>query len=235
MRDFGNSQLTARVLFSRMLGNPSTGRSYDHRSLLSSRSCLKAPRGCTFIVYKREKHIINCASSGNIRRFMYNLEPSCELGTVPLESVRNLSVPIMKDWIEEPVETYDPWKSTENRNVIRCKIGGSKSQKKQYRLAERKRIETILRENAFKPKLATRHKPKMTKQCSNISQLIQSLKRLSVEDFDALLESFNFSNLYISDIKDTLNKRKCISQVINTTLATKFKDMLLYRLKESIS
>ncbi|XP_031833502.1 uncharacterized protein LOC116427373 isoform X5 [Nomia melanderi] len=179
----------ARVLFSRMLGNPSTGRSYDHRSLLSSRSCLKAPRGCTFIVYKRE----------------------------------------------EPVETYDPWKSTENRNVIRCKIGGSKSQKKQYRLAERKRIETILRENAFKPKLATRHKPKMTKQCSNISQLIQSLKRLSVEDFDALLESFNFSNLYISDIKDTLNKRKCISQVINTTLATKFKDMLLYRLKESIS
>lgn len=56
---------------------------------------------------KFQSHVINCASSGNIRRHQYSFESSRELGTVPLEVVAKLSVPIMEDWDEVLTNIYN--------------------------------------------------------------------------------------------------------------------------------
>ncbi|OAD56833.1 hypothetical protein WN48_02358 [Eufriesea mexicana] len=46
-----------------------------------------------------KNHVLNHASSGNdVEQYNFVLAP--QLGSVPLETVKNLSVPIMKDWEE---------------------------------------------------------------------------------------------------------------------------------------
>lgn len=42
----------------------------------------------------------NCPSSANIKTERYILEPRRELGLVPLESIKDLAVAVMKDWPE---------------------------------------------------------------------------------------------------------------------------------------
>lgn len=44
--------------------------------------------------------------------------------------------------LKENVATYDPWKSTEDR-IIRSLVGGTKAERKQFRLAERQRIQNL--------------------------------------------------------------------------------------------
>lgn len=74
---------------------------------------------------------------------MYNFEPKNEIGSVPLKTVKELSVPLMQDWKEENVEVYNPWQSTEKRNIIRCLLGATKSQRKLFKLTERRRLENL--------------------------------------------------------------------------------------------
>ncbi|KOC61968.1 hypothetical protein WH47_05857 [Habropoda laboriosa] len=146
--------------------------------------------------------MLNCASNGNIKKEQYNFEPPLQLGSVSLETVKSLSVPVMQDWKEENIKTYDPWENTENKSIMRCLIGLSKSQKKQFKLAERKRIYNLQAASIY----AWNHKP-----C-----FVSHLKRLSLDSIDALLQSIDISKLFISDINEqkTFMKRKCVSDVI---------------------
>lgn len=50
--------------------------------------------------------------------------------------------------LKENVPAYDPWKSTEKREIIRCLIGGSKTTKMKFKLAERQRIMNLQKENS---------------------------------------------------------------------------------------
>ena len=175
-----------------------------------------------------ESHVMNCASSGNIRQHQYSFESSRELGTVPLEVVAKLSVPIMEDWNEEYVETYDPWESTKERSIIRCIIGGSKSFKKKFRLAERQRIRALEGRNILKSDLSKCLKQKQ-KNYVNISHLVHNMRRLYMNDFDTLLKNIDLSKLRISDGNRTSNKGKCMSEVIEKLLVQK---LMLCRIKK---
>lgn len=45
--------------------------------------------------------------------------------------------------LKENVATYDPWKSTEDRNIIQSLVGGTKAERKQFSLTERQRIQNL--------------------------------------------------------------------------------------------
>ncbi|XP_076666216.1 uncharacterized protein LOC143367860 isoform X2 [Andrena cerasifolii] len=175
-----------------------------------------------------ESHVINCASSGNIRRHQYSFESSHQLGTVPLDVVAKLSVPIMEDWDEEYVETYDPWESTKERSIIRCIIGGSKSFKKKFRLAERARLRALEGKDIIKSDLSKCLKQKQ-KNYINISHLVHNMRRLYMNDFDSLLKTIDLSKLRISDVNGTSNKGKCMPEIIEKLLVQK---LMLCRIKK---
>ena len=175
-----------------------------------------------------ESHVMNCASSGNMRTHQYSFESSRKLGTIPMELVAKLSVPIMEDWEEENLETYDPWESTKERSIIRCIIGGTKSFRKKFRLAERERIRGIEGKDIIKSDLSKCLKQKQ-KSYVNISHLVQNMRRLYVNDFDTLLKTIDLNKLRISDIDNTSNKGKCMSEIIEkvTYIVLFIKSILL--------
>ncbi|XP_076235258.1 uncharacterized protein LOC143179783 [Calliopsis andreniformis] len=182
-----------------------------------------------------ESHIENCASSGNIKSSQYDLEPEYEVGTVPLEVVKNLTVPVMTDWNEEYTKPYDPWESTKDRNITRCVIGGSKSFKKKFKLAERKRIKELERKKVVASNRTKCMKHEMQEKYVNVSSLVHKMSRLYLEDFDTLLQSIDFSKLCITDINKTFSKEKCTSEIIEKVLVQKFKKLLLYHLHKQSS
>ncbi|CAL7951085.1 unnamed protein product [Xylocopa violacea] len=172
-----------------------------------------------------------CTSSGTIKNEQYNFEPSRQLGTVPLKTLNNLCVSAMKDWKEENLPTYDPWKNTENRNIIRYLIGATKAKKKKFKLAERQRILKLESKLSPNPKRNFKRKrqPKLRK---DIAHLIQNLRWLSLEDFDTLLKSIDISKLFIDDNKENhILKEMHAAEVIEKTLVEKFRDLVLCHLK----
>ncbi|XP_017757404.1 PREDICTED: uncharacterized protein LOC108548793, partial [Eufriesea mexicana] len=151
------------------------------------------------------------------------------LGSVPLETVKNLSVPIMKDWEEEDVATYEPWKSTEKRNIIRCLMGGTKSQRKEFKIAERKRIQNLQKKDTWHSSTRNNFKHKIRKRKpTTVSQLTKNLERLNIENIDILLKSIDISKLVISENnkKDTFMGKKVLTQ--------KIKKLLLHHIKKEI-
>ncbi|CAK9822729.1 Gametocyte-specific factor 1 [Anthophora retusa] len=147
-----------------------------------------------------KQHILNCASSGNVRREQYSFEPNIQLGSVSLETVKNLSVPVMQDWKEENLETYDPWRNTETKNIIRSLTRLTKSQKKLFKLSERRRMCNFESIGISVSNQQPHFKHKASNYCINISYLAKNLKRLSLDDIDVLLESIDISKLVISDV-----------------------------------
>lgn len=174
-----------------------------------------------------ESHVLTCPSSGNVQRHQYTFEPSTELGTVSLEAVKKLHVPIMKDWIEENVPTYDPWKNTQDRNIIRCLIGGTKSERKKFKLAERKRLTKLKGWNSWRSNLHRNFKRKPT---WDISKLSATLKMLSLDEINALLKSIDMSKLYISE--NIVMRGKQLQGFIEQTLARKFAELVMYHLRK---
>ncbi|XP_043793113.1 uncharacterized protein LOC122715199 [Apis laboriosa] len=128
-------------------------------------------------------------------RKQYNFDSSSQLGTVPLETVQDLHVPTTQDWQEENVPTYDPWKSTEKKDIIRCLIGGTKTTKKKFKLAERQRILNIQQENTCDMRNNFKHKYYNL----TISQLIKNLRKLNLNDIDTLIKNIDMSKLFISE------------------------------------
>ncbi|XP_054011116.1 uncharacterized protein LOC128893859 [Hylaeus anthracinus] len=173
-----------------------------------------------------EAHVANCASSGNIQNYLFGFDPPQSLGTVPLETVSCLSAPVMKHWNEKYVETYDPWKNTENKKVIRYIIG-SRSEKRQFRLAERKRRQALDKGDIGSPSLIKSLKHKLPMDYVDISQLINSMRRLYLEDFDILLKSIDISKLFISEKSRSLNKENCMSEVIEKALVQQFQKLMV--------
>nr|XP_033323848.1 gametocyte-specific factor 1 homolog [Megalopta genalis]XP_033323849.1 gametocyte-specific factor 1 homolog [Megalopta genalis]XP_033323850.1 gametocyte-specific factor 1 homolog [Megalopta genalis]XP_033323851.1 gametocyte-specific factor 1 homolog [Megalopta genalis]XP_033323852.1 gametocyte-specific factor 1 homolog [Megalopta genalis]XP_033323853.1 gametocyte-specific factor 1 homolog [Megalopta genalis] len=145
-----------------------------------------------------KQHIANCESSGNMERYLYSFESPKQLGTVPLKAAAKLTVPIMKDWEEEDVQTYEPWKNTENKDIIRCKSGGTRSQRRDFRLAERTRLTSLKKENLFKRNQTTCFERNPLKKYPSDVELIRNLRRMSLIDFESLLSSADLSNLHIS-------------------------------------
>ncbi|XP_012345912.1 uncharacterized protein LOC100864767 [Apis florea] len=151
---------------------------------------------------------------------------SSQLGTVPLESVQNLHAPMTTDWKEEDVPAYDPWKSTEKKNIIRCLIGGTKTTKKKFQLAERQRMSNLLKECELNLKNNFKHK-------INISQLIKNLKKLNLGDIDTLIKNIDMSKLFISESnKNTFIKKKYTQETIDEMLIHKFKKLMLNHLQK---
>lgn len=50
--------------------------------------------------------------------------------------------------LKENVPAYDPWKVTEKKDIIRCLIGGSKTTKKKFILAEQQRISNLHKDSS---------------------------------------------------------------------------------------
>ncbi|XP_076657636.1 uncharacterized protein LOC143361828 [Halictus rubicundus] len=178
-----------------------------------------------------KSHVDDCRSNGNVKSFLHNLEPQRNVGIVPLEATRDLKVGIMKDWEEEDVETYDPWKSTETKDIIRCISGGSKAQKRAFKLAERKRLESIRKKNKFQLQQRVSSVKNPLKEYTNISQLVRNLQRMSLENFDTLLESIDMSSLRISKINN-FQQYKYISHLAEGMLTQKLKELVLYCMKK---
>ncbi|XP_076283435.1 uncharacterized protein LOC143210437 [Lasioglossum baleicum] len=202
----------------------------NNRSKNDSKVC--CPFNAFHIIDKEhfESHIDECPSVGNVKNFLHDLEPQRLLGIVPLEEVNKLIVPTMKNWKEEDVETYDPWKSTFTRNIIRCKSGGSKTQRKEFKLAERKRLKSLGKETEFKlqEKVSFKHNP--LKEYTSVSQLVRNLNAMSLENFDTLLESIDISKLRISEI-NKFQEYKYISQLAEGMLTQKLKELVLHCMK----
>ncbi|CAK9813350.1 Gametocyte-specific factor 1 [Anthophora quadrimaculata] len=147
-----------------------------------------------------KQHILNCASSGNVRREQYSFEPNIQLGSVSLETVKNLSVPVMQDWKEENIGTYDPWRNTETKNIIRSLTGLTKSQKKLFKLAERRRMCNLKSIGVSVSNQQPHFKHQASNYCINIAYLAKNFKKLSLDDIDVLLQSIDISKLVISDV-----------------------------------
>ncbi|XP_076758775.1 uncharacterized protein LOC143428039 [Xylocopa sonorina] len=175
-----------------------------------------------------------CTTDETIKNEQHDLKPSRKLGTVPLETVNSLCVSIMKDWKEENVPTYDPWKNTENRNIIRCLIGATKAEKVKFKLAERQRILKLKNKHLLSANSRRKFKRKCKlKMSRNIMYLTQDLRRLNLEDFDTLLQSIDIKRLCIGDDKENkkVSKQIHVAEVVDKTLVEKFTDLMLYQLK----
>ncbi|XP_003705216.2 uncharacterized protein LOC100875080 [Megachile rotundata] len=167
-----------------------------------------------------EHHLLNCVSNTNVKAEPSDLKLKYELGTVPLEEVTALPVSVMEDWQEENLGTYDPWRSTEKRDIIRCLYGGTKSQRKLYKLCERKRLENLEVLGIIKSNLTNNFKHTKLRRPLTYPQFLLKLKRLALDDFDTLLKSADVSKLLISDVNNTINIKKPISEIgeeISTT------------------
>lgn len=202
----------------------------NNRSTNDSKVC--CPFDAFHIIDKElfESHIDECPNVGNVKNFIHNWEPQRLVGIVPLEKVKKLTVPIMKNWKEEGVETYDPWKNTYTRNIIRCKSGGSKTQKKEFKLAERKRLESLKKEDKFKIQETVSFKHNPLKKYKSVSQLIRNLRSMSLDNFDTLLESIDIGKLRISEV-NKFQEYKYISQLAEGMLTQKLKELVLHCMK----
>ncbi|KAG6800995.1 hypothetical protein HZU73_03733 [Apis mellifera caucasica] len=159
----------------------------------------------------------------------YTFDSSSQLGTVPLESVENLYVPTIEDWKEENVPAYDPWKVTEKKDIIRCLIGGSKTTKKKFILAEQQRISNLHKDSSCNSNSKNNFKHKV-----NISQLIKNLRKLNLNDIDILIKNIDMSKLFISENnkKNTFIEEKYTQGTIDKILIYKFKKLMLNHLQK---
>ncbi|XP_029055779.1 uncharacterized protein LOC114882845 [Osmia bicornis bicornis] len=178
-----------------------------------------------------EHHILNCASSGNVKE-LYNFQSTNEVGSVPLKTVKELSVPLMEDWKEENVEVYNPWESTEKRNIIRCLLGATKSQRKLFKLTERRRIKNLEKLGIIDSNLTNNFKYKKLGDHIKISNVMLNLKRLALDDFDTLVQNIDIGKLVLSDVNNTVNQPKEVPCVVEEILVQKFKKQMLCYLKK---
>ncbi|XP_017883067.1 gametocyte-specific factor 1 homolog [Ceratina calcarata] len=187
-----------------------------------------------------EEHVACCPSSGTIKNLEYCYRPLYELGTVSLETTKNLPVAKMEDWKEENVPQYDPWKVTESRDVIRCLIGGTRSQKKKFREYEQKRWSNLSDERTWSPNLRQQFKTlhitpqKMSTKVLNLAQLIKSLEHLQFEDIDVIANNIDLEKLIISDVKRrnaTINGEP-IPKIIEEVLVKELRKLVVHCLKE---
>lgn len=178
-------------------------------------------------------HIEHCPSSSIVKNLEYRSEALQELGTVSLKTTKNLPIVKMEDWKEENVCTYDPWKSTESRDVIRSLIGGTKSQKKKFREYEQKRLANLADEKMWSQSLGQQFKNlrinKVSPKVLNLAHLMKNLERLHLDDMDAIIDSINLEKLVISKIKyrSALINGKPIPKIIEEVLTKELKKILL--------
>lgn len=186
-----------------------------HRLTTCKKRCPSTKKQCPFDALHltdekySEHHFLNCESNTNADAELSNLE-STQLGSVPLEKVIKLSAPLMEDWQEENLETYDPWKNTEKRNIIRCLLGGTKSQRKLSKLNERKRIKNLEMLGIINSNLTNNFKHNKSRRCVTFPQFLLQLKRLTLTDFNTLLKTVDISKLFISDVNNIENEKKSI-------------------------
>ncbi|XP_071869497.1 uncharacterized protein isoform X3 [Bombus fervidus] len=193
---------------------------------------IKYPNKCDKIDKDR---MLNNTRSEKVKRQRNNSKVPCRIiSVVSLEIIKNLCVPIMEDWKEENVATYDPWKSTEDRNIIRSLVGSTKAERKQSRFAERQRIQNLEKRSILNSNQKTNFIYKTSKKVVDITQVLDDLKRLYLNNFEdtdiSTLENININKLSISNID---KKNTCVGKddkagVIEQELVQKFKKLMLY-------
>ncbi|XP_050590095.1 uncharacterized protein LOC126921997 isoform X2 [Bombus affinis] len=135
---------------------------------------IKYPNKCDKIdkVLLKDR-MLNNTRSEKVKRQRNNSKVPCRIiSVVSLETVKNLCVPIMKDWKEENVATYDPWKSIKDRNIIQSLVGGTKAEKKQFRLAEQQRIQNLEKRGILNSYQKTSFINKTSKKVVDITQVV---------------------------------------------------------------
>ncbi|XP_060826582.1 uncharacterized protein LOC132912823 isoform X2 [Bombus pascuorum] len=197
---------------------------------------IKYPNKCDKIdkVLLKDR-MLNNTRSEKVKRQRNNFQVPCRIiSIVSLETIKNLCVPIMEDWKEENVATYDPWKSIEDRNIIRSLVGGTKAERKQSRLAERQRIQNFEERSMLNSNQKTSFVYKTSKKVVDITQVVDDLKRLYLNNFKDIdistLQNININKLSISNID---KKNTCVGKddkagVIEQELVQKFKKLMLY-------
>ncbi|XP_071869496.1 uncharacterized protein isoform X2 [Bombus fervidus] len=197
---------------------------------------IKYPNKCDKIdkVLLKDR-MLNNTRSEKVKRQRNNSKVPCRIiSVVSLEIIKNLCVPIMEDWKEENVATYDPWKSTEDRNIIRSLVGSTKAERKQSRFAERQRIQNLEKRSILNSNQKTNFIYKTSKKVVDITQVLDDLKRLYLNNFEdtdiSTLENININKLSISNID---KKNTCVGKddkagVIEQELVQKFKKLMLY-------
>ncbi|XP_071869494.1 uncharacterized protein isoform X1 [Bombus fervidus] len=199
---------------------------------------IKYPNKCDKIdkvLLKVCDRMLNNTRSEKVKRQRNNSKVPCRIiSVVSLEIIKNLCVPIMEDWKEENVATYDPWKSTEDRNIIRSLVGSTKAERKQSRFAERQRIQNLEKRSILNSNQKTNFIYKTSKKVVDITQVLDDLKRLYLNNFEdtdiSTLENININKLSISNID---KKNTCVGKddkagVIEQELVQKFKKLMLY-------
>ncbi|XP_043582782.1 uncharacterized protein LOC122567813 isoform X2 [Bombus pyrosoma] len=178
---------------------------------------------------------LNNTRSEKVKRQPNNSKVPCRIiSVVSLETVKNLCVPRMEDWKEENVAIYDPWRSTEDRNIIRSLVGGTKAEKKQFRLAERQRIQSLEKRGILNSNQKTSFIYKTSKKVVDITQVVDDLKRLYLNNLKNIdistLENIDIKKLSISNIdkKNTSVGKDDKAGVIEQELVQKFKKLMLY-------
>lgn len=191
----------------------------EHRLAARKKSCSPRKKQCPFDALHLidegsfEHHLLNCVSNTNADAEQSNIQAKYELGTVPLGVVTAHPVSLMEDWQEENLGTYDPWRSTEKRDIIRCLYGGTKSQKKLFKLGERRRLENLEVLGIINSNLSNKFKHTNSRKHVTYPQFLLKLKRLTIEDFDTLMKSADISKLFISDVNNIINIKKSISEI----------------------
>lgn len=179
--------------------------------------------------------MLNNTRSEKVKRQRNNSKVPCRIiSVVSLETIKNLCVPIMEDWKEENVATYDSWKSTKDRNIIQSLVGGTKAERKQFRLAEQQRIQNLEKRGISNSNQKASFIYKTSKKVVDITQVVDDLKRLYLNNFKNIdvstLESIDINKLSISNIdkKNTSVGKDDKAGVIEQELVQKFKKLMLY-------
>ncbi|XP_033345093.1 uncharacterized protein LOC117231104 [Bombus vosnesenskii] len=190
---------------------------------------IKYPNKCDKIdkVLLKDR-MLNNTRSEKVKRQRNNSKVPCRIiSIVSLETIKNLCVPIMEDWKEENLATYVSWKSTEDRNIIQSLVGGTKAERKQYRLAERQGIQNLEKRGILNSN------KKISFKVVDITQVVYDLKRLYLNNFKNIdintLENIDINKLSISNIdkKNTSVGKDDKAGVIEQELVQKFKKLML--------
>ncbi|XP_076758164.1 uncharacterized protein LOC143427682 [Xylocopa sonorina] len=153
-----------------------------------------------------EHHLSICPSSGNIKCYENSFETERQLGTISLDEACNLeSKTITEDW-SGSCTSYNPILESENKNVLRMKIGLSKAKKKQFKQNERDRISTLEKENSNNSNVGITEKiidfdtPLRTPK--NVSKAVSYIENNSTDTVTSAL-----NNISMNEASNPLEKR----------------------------
>ncbi|CAL7950887.1 unnamed protein product [Xylocopa violacea] len=174
------------------------------------------------------------------------------MGTIPLEQACNLETnTINEDWSGN-YPSYDPLLESENKNVLRTKIGLSKAKKKQFKQTERDRILILEKNNGNdsnvsiiektidfdQPLRAPKNVPKAVSYTENdsIDKVTSALESTSINETSNSLKKKNITILNNNSPKKVSSQTSSLrNRNINTYNVSLISENISEQDKENIS